>query len=304
MQTKQPAQILLVTILVLMIISIIVVGVVSLANKDVQQTVSQQQYEQVLNVAESNLLQFVNRYGGTSGAFSTMIADNPLCSLISTTEFECDLPVSSDAIVTNLEIFDTNVVEDLELTKDESFELDLVSNPATGQGFRGKVLFNYTGTVALEFALTYSQTGVVQTITDVFDVSGGQIYDVLQGDPLDNSDIKHPFNFVQEPTGEYSFLIHTIDGFAGTSRPISLRVTARMGPTETVTLLDITGNSGGLPLATAGVFPNQVRKYITASYPEGENASIVAKVIAQVPLLPQAAYFLHSGLLTPNDVTK
>lgn len=297
-QETYSGQILLITVLVLMIVSIVVVGVVSLANRDVQQVASEQQYQEILNESELQVLDFVSKYGAANDAYTQIINQEPQCIAISTTNYECNLGVTPEGIENEITIEDLDYLQDYELTKDANFDVYL------GR-FRGEIQFNYTGVAALEFQLFYIDAGGdYQVITDVFDVTGGQVYDILIGDPLDNSSPNHPFNFRLDPSsGNYAFTINDIDGFTSVDLPVSLNITARI-PSDGVTLLDLEANNGGLSPSVAGVFPDQVRKYSASSYFAGGEANIATTVDTQVPLLPQGASFLYNGLLAEGLVEK
>ncbi len=303
---RYPAQILLITILVLMIVSIVVVGVVGLANRDIQQSVSEQQYQQILNTGESQVLTFVENY--SFKPISDIITEEPVCNVLSSTELECPLGLDENDVESVMRIEETAELDDFELIKDQSVEVDLLSDPSTGKGFRGKINFDFTSrnAVALEFTMIYlDQLNQAQVVSDIFDITGGSILNVSQGNPLSGS-TNHPFNFAAEPDGTYSFIINNIDGLTATDLPRVLRITARMTPAQELTLLDVRGTLSGTGLNnnTGGIFPTQVRVYTALSYFGGQDTNISATVAAQVPLTPQTPAFLYTGLMTNDTISK
>lgn len=293
------AQILLITLLVLMIISVIVVGVVGIANRDVRQTISEQQYQQILNASESQILDFVDRFGKDANAFATL---PPGCTSLSSTVRECSLDFTDlDDTKAVIKIEETNRVNAFPLTKDESLVLSLF--PSGASGYRGPVRFTYSGEpdVALEFMLVYSVmvAGVPEyrTVVDVFNPTGNNIFNPSLTNPLSASPDVHPFNFSVNAGGQYEFVISSIAGLPANYTTRSLRITARI-PDNSI-------GSTALTLFGDASFPLQIREYtVTGFLSSVQDRNIVSNVFTQIPLHPQGPSFLYSGLLVAGSVEK
>jgi len=288
-QKTYPAQILLVSLLVLMIIGVIVVGVVAVASRDVLQTTSNQQYQKVYNVAESSIYQVIDKYGDANIDLSNLTTEpfsTGSCVTIDVNTYKCTF--TEQGVTTEMEIRDNAKVENFELTKDSSLELDL-------SGYRGNLLVNWTGTAAIEFGLMYDENALTKMIGDLYDTAG--IF-VASGNPPTQRTVpeNHPFLFNLDPGGNgITFNIAGVQGLPGTAQTLSLRLTARMDQTQGAINISVTGDSG---------FPKQIREFTATSYDTTSDVQATATVVTQIPLLPQAPSALNYPLLTKDTVQK
>jgi hypothetical protein len=272
---QKQAQILVTTLLVLMIIAVIVVGVVSLASKDVAQTISNQQYEQLYNASEEAIFQVIEKYGQSAVSLSELQSvDYPTeCAAdLINGGYRCEF-INPTTDVSILQVADRATVTDYELGKDDNIVLQL-------SGYTGEIYLNWRGDAALEFALLYSDGGQIKYIGDLYDKSG-QV-DAAGNDPiLDPPPSNHAFPFAEVTPGLPTNIHFRIDGIVGlpvSAVPLALSVTARIRATGSTIGLDISGSTG---------LPNQVREFIATSYSPGSTLNVVAKVKAQIPLYPQ-----------------
>jgi hypothetical protein len=283
-----PAQILLVSLLVLMIIGVIVVGVVAVASRDVLQTTSNQQYQKVYNAAESSIYQVIDKYGDASVDLSSLTTEpfsTGSCATVDINTYNCTF--TEEGVTTEMEIRDNSDVEDFELTKDNSLELDLT-------GYRGNLVLSWTGAAAIEFGLIYEENGITKMIGDLYDASN--IFTNSGNPPTQRTNPEqHPFLFDLDPSGGIRFNIANIQGLPGVAQTLSLRLTARMDETQGAINISLSGDSG---------FPKQIREFIATSYDIASDVQATATVITQIPLLPQAPSALNYALLTRDTVQK
>ncbi len=284
-----PAQIMLVALLILMIIGIIVVGVVGVSSRDVLQTASNQQYQKLYNDSESTIYQVIDKYGDSTVSLSSITSENfgnGSCASVDSSTFNCNF-TAQDGAATKLTIADTPKVQNYQLSKDDSLELDL-------SGYRGQLIVGWTGRAALEFGLIYDESGVTKYIGDIFDTAS--IYDSTGNSPTQRSlPEDHPFLFSDDPSGGINFKIDNIQGLPPTARTVSLRITARMDSTQALTKVNVDADNG---------FPKQLRQLTATSFDPNSDVQSTATVVTQIPLLAQAPSPFDYALLTQDTIDK
>ncbi len=291
---KFPGQILVITLLALVIISIIIVGLFNLTTRDVQQTVANREYERLYNAAESKIFELVDEFGSYTDVDlpSLIEPSSPSelrnigtdCVTIDPSQINCDFTEGTTLV--SMEVDDTDEIIDFELGKDDSLTLNL-------SGYRGDIEFNVSSGSALEFSLVYTLSGEPYVINDYFDLDG--VFDSNGGDPLSDPNGTHAFSFLPVAgTSNYRFTIGNIAGLPLSARPEFITLTGRRD-SEGIALLDVSGNAG---------FPNQIRRLTTISYDQATQTNVVARVVTQIPLAPQQLSLFNYVLLTPDTVTK
>lgn len=294
---KKPAQILVVTLFVLMIVAVIVVGVVSVAGKDALQTTADVQYNQLYDAAERTIITIIDSYGSATTPLSnltnsSLVPSGYTCQANNTTcplgQYLC---TRSETGVTNqLCIRDSRDISDYELSKDDSFVMPL-------NNYRGELQIAWVGEAALEFALHYydTSTATYGVVNDLFDNNNPLIFSSNGGDPFSDPAGVHALAFQTNASGGIRFNLSSTTGINANRRLDYLRITPRMRGDTGVILLDVTASSAGLPY--------QVRVFDSVSFASNDN-HILAQAVSQVPLFPQIINILHYGLLTDSAVTK
>lgn len=291
---KFSAQILVITLLALVIISIIIVGVFNLATRDVQQTVANREYERLYNAAESRIFELVDEFGKYTDVDLPSLVEpsspselrniGTNCVTVDPSQINCDFKDGTTLV--SMEIDDTDEIIDFELGKDDSITLDL-------SGYRGDIEFNISNSSAIEFSLVYTLSGEPYVVNDFFDVDG--VFSSNGGDPLSDPNGTHAFTFFPiAGTSNYRFTIGNISGLPLSARPEFITLTGRRNA-EGIALLDVSGNAG---------FPNQIRRITTISYDQATDTNVVARVVTQIPLAPQQLALFNYVLLTPDTVSK
>jgi Tfp pilus assembly protein PilX len=283
-------QILVVTLLVLMVVGIIVVSVVSIANRDAIQTVSNQKYNDVYNAAESGLLKIIDKYGNPNTALTSLTNDFPgQCASLSAKSYSCTLVDTPNNKTNTIVVQDTNVIDSYQLDKDQSLILKL-------NGYRGEIDINWTGSAAMEFGLVYDENGTIKVIGDLFD--NANVFTESGNDPfLDPAPSNHALPFQQNTSGigGIKFTVGNTTGLSATATTKSLRITNRMAGTGGNVKLSVTGQAG---------FPDQVRAITSAAYETSTDLQLLATVKSQVPLYEQVAQLFHYALLVDSVVSK
>lgn len=290
---RQPAQILVITLFVLMILAIIVVGVVAVANKDVLQATSDQAYNELYDAAERSIISIIDQYGSASTPLtnltnSSLVPSGYSCTSIGSGQYRCTR--AETGITNELLVRDTTDIVDYELGKDDSLTLSL-------NNYRGEFQLNWAGEAAIEFALHYydTSTATYGVITDVYDNNTQLVFNNNGGDPLNDPLGNHPITFQTYSGGGIRFNLASTVGINANRRLDYMRMTVRMRGDAGSTLLSIRPATSGLP--------NQVRVFEAASYASNSN-HVLAQAITQVPLFPQIINILNYGLLTGSGVTK
>lgn len=298
----QKAQILVVTLFVLMIVAVIVVGVVSVASKDVLQTTADRQYTELYDAAERSIMGMIDVYSNPSVPLNnlTMPANLPAGYTCVPNSATCQenngnpgagqyLCTRAEAgIVNQLCIREARDIWEYELAKDDSLVMPL-------NNYRGQLTMAWIGNSALEFALHYynTATGTYGVIHDVFD--NNSILNSNGGDPFSDPFNNHAFPFQSESAQGIRFTLGNVTGVNANTRLDYLRITSRMRDDAGITLVDVTAQNAGLP--------NQVRVFDSTSYAQDDN-HVFAQAVTQVPLFPQIINILHYGFLTDGSVTK
>lgn len=282
MSDKKNAQIMLITLLVLIVLGILLAGIVLVLRRDTEQTVANAKFEQLFNSAEANLQSVVNEVGDASeelntlpGSFSECIADQ------ANIEYTCTFvnsEFSSIETTTEVNIENTKEVEDYEVNKDKSFALDL-------NGYADTIEISWDSDVAMELTFIYETSGGdLQVITDIYDSPG----------VLDTPVVSHSFTFSNTTSRSFQTNLSTISGFSGTARTLILtpRTDNPLGSTR-ISLRAITN----IP-----AFPYQMRVFTSASFDQADGSSPVARIITQIPLTPQIDSIFNYGLFTDSDI--
>jgi type II secretory pathway pseudopilin PulG len=315
MQRKK-GQILVITLLVLTIIAIVTVSLVGLVSRDVKQVASSEQYEEAYNTSETQLKRILNEYGKPGVTLDSIItkfsgSGNDLnCVSTALQSYKCSVfsnEFSNASLQTEITVKDTNQVNNFEIYKDRSFDLNL-------SGYIGRLNFSWDKNAAIEFTLIYRDSlGAIQSVKDVYDAGSPRIFTSLAADSPyadpNTVDGIHPFNFqdiVSQPdASSVSFSISEILTLTGstvqssigaTGSTLSLKITPRMTSKFDSLLFSAIPMEGGLT--------NQVREFNAKSYNVTAGSSTpVANLETKIPLNPQPDSILDGSLLT-NGVIK
>lgn len=283
-------QALVITLLVLAIISIVVIGLVVVSNRDVDQVINNESYERLLNASEQRAREIIQ----TNGITTLPASCGTPSVLPNTTEYNCGSTTGgtqndfSGTIETK--IVDRRGVNDFAIAKDRSLDIALT-------GYTGELQFRWNKNVAMEFNIIYTDTtGATQSIKDVYDLSG--VYDSLvSDDPNNDTQNIHDFNFqVLDTTSLPRSTKFTISSISGISlgNTVSLRVTPRSKTTGDI--VNITVNAG-----SPSSFPFQIREFVITSIDSNNASSPLATVIAKVPLSSQIDDIFDYALLVKTN---
>lgn len=275
------AQILVLTLLSMFIISIIAVAIFNIASRDVRQTVQNREYARLQNIAENRVLELAARYANGNNPINLVTTQLP-CTQTGTTQYTCDN--NNAAASSRIILEDTNAIVDFPLGKDEYFEIDLAN-------YRGSFHFNYTGTAALEFGLITQNTStqVYRYYGNIFDINN--VMTNNGGNPFSDPSNNHFLTFVNN-ISFYSFSLGFVTPL--NENTVKLRVTARM-PNQGNISLDLRADTGS---------PNFARKITSSTYDPNTATGVVATVSSVIPLAPQALSVFDYALLTNGAVSK
>lgn len=301
---RKKAQILLITLLVLTIIAIVTVSLVTLVNRDIQQVASTEQYEEAYNTSENQLKRVLDVYSNPSVPISQLlttfnnpnqiscIEEDPQRKLYSCTVTSNEFSTAN--LQTEIQVQDTKDVNDFQIFKDRTFDMNL------GGTFSGELQFWWDKNAAIEFELIYTDpSGVIQSVRDIYENGSPRIFTGLATDnPYNDIDSIHPFNFQDVPTmpdaTSVRFTISQILNLQGT--PVSgsfltLKITPRMTDQFSSVLLNARASSTAIP--------DQIREFKSTSVNQSAGASTpVAVIETKIPLAPQPDNFLDSAITT------
>lgn len=279
MKDKLQGQILVIVVMVLMLLGIIILGVVAIVTRDVEQSVGSQQYEQSYNLSEEKMLLLLDDYSDVSNDLSTLV--NQGCSGFVTTGIGYTCTYTTDEYFTSVNVSDTDVVEDFELGKDETFKVIL-------DGYTGEVDIRWTGEVALELSLEYKvgdEYKVVKGVSDKYSILSQNAAVADQAVSFTES------GTIDEITVDVADTIASAGG--GDSLYLKIKPLMKYGIS---TQIAIDGEAG---------FPNQVRKFESVSYVNADNVSSSAPMlVTQIPLAGYEPEILNYVLRSENVIQK
>jgi type II secretory pathway pseudopilin PulG len=300
MNSNKKGQILLVTLLVLAILAIVVVGVVVLLNRDVEQVATNEKYQQIYNVSESQLQRIISTYADYSKPLSDIATDPGLQDIVESCpvsvqtigEIEANCVINNTEILssevqTDIKITDSKKIDEFSLFKDDSLTLGL-SSTIVPSGYRNRIDITWTGDMAIEFEVVYRNGSTYGNYKDVYDAhavldsfaSGGSVSaGVLSITPDSNN-----------PSNKVSVNLGTLPGGSNLEYLI---ITPRSKTEESTDI--------SVEAADESAFPNQMRLFLSTSLDTGDESTPIVKVEAQVPLFPQLNSAFNYSLIS-NDL--
>ncbi len=292
----------LITLLVLMVMAVVTVGVLSVLNRDVAQVATNDKYQQLYNVSENQITNFVQLFGLSGTDIGTLPQTFSTCRSVAASnerKYECPLSDTNGAgfqVNTIMTVSDKKRIDDKAIRKDESFTIDLTA-------YRNALQIYWDRDAAVEILINYVidtngnrvwDTGeVVNTVKDIFDRAS--VYDSLVGQNPYSVSI---LNF--SPVGganqnrSFRFTVGAIDGFAANYLPLTLTIIPRSKSLTTESIIfDIE------PIDYSS-FPYQLRTFNSASFDAADPSTPLAIVETTVPIAPQTDSIFNYSLLT-ND---
>ncbi|KXK26581.1 MAG: hypothetical protein TR69_WS6001000587 [candidate division WS6 bacterium OLB20] len=304
---RYPGQILVIVLLVLSILGIFVVSIATSTQRDVEERVRNEKYEQYYSLTERRLLQLIQETNLDS-TLTGLENDLTNCTRVGNTgRYNCTYTDVSetdslDQVSIDVTLEDTNEVRQLQLQKDQTFMMNLQNG---GSGYRGVIQMQWTGPqVAWVVSMDYRDLndGRYKVIKGVYDgnPTGSRVYE--QAIPNNNTFTFEPLvlsGVTQPAANAMQFNISSVDLTGSNWRPLYLRVKPIIASGELLTELTVTGGTG---------FPNQVRTYlgegISAEESNTGDDSPTAILEVQLPLHPAPAEFFDYVLRSENDVVK
>jgi hypothetical protein len=295
---KQPimrGQIMLVTLLTLMVLGVITVGIIATTNRDVYQTVSNQQYEELYNRSEEIVFTILDKYsktatGGQLVTLSSLRTDfgGNCVETVSGRSYTCNLPDTSGQVNTEVKINDTDVFQDFELAKDDTLTLNL-------SGYSGQLNVSWQNSAAIDLSLVYTTSaGEYRVASDLFDLAG--VFASNGGDPFAGGTHDFQFSTLRAPnSNNFRVNIGSAINTAAGDTPRLLMITPRMA-----------GATGSILLSIETTLPvPQVREIVASSQVVGAVNAPLPSVRTQIPLHPQVpSIFSGYALLVDSGVQK
>ncbi len=291
MNKKYKAQIMLITLIVLTILSIVTVTAIVLNSRDVAEVVVNKKYDEIYSASENKVLELVNIYGTYESTLASLGGDQNCIGLDSNT-FSCNFELESTNfnIESDVSVSDEKDIVDYKVFKDRSIELKL-------NGYRGDLDIYWdkpgqpiSSQASLEFVLIYRDSGGnYKAVIDIF--NGVGVYDST---PI------HRFTFSENPVYSSNTTtarrISFVGAISATDTPILLSITPRMNNLDDS--VDIT-----IIPTIAGTYPDQIRKFESKAYDPLDGETPVVNLITQIPLYPQTLGLFDYLLLSEGDIT-
>jgi hypothetical protein len=306
-QKRKEGQILLVTLLVLMVLAVAIVGVVIVTNRDIGQVVSNQKYEQLYNVAETELRRVIDIYGRTTSSLSDPSRDQDLAVYIQdciavnetvSTGFECQM-VDDNALNlvldTRVSILERKDIQDLEIYKDETVNINLA-------GYNQGIDFSWNQDVAMEFIVSYfvdsNGNGIwdsnepIEEVRDTYDRYG--VFDSL--DPSNQFQFQ-ALNPSQPGRGVRLIIsnILSLQGISYVTRSVSVTPRTRVANPDPVLLT--------VEPTDPGSFPFQVREFTSSTFDPIDDATPFVEVSTQIPIESQVDSIFNYSIITDGNIS-
>lgn len=291
LHTKK-AQALVITLLVLAIISIVVMGIIVVSNRDVTQVVTNEKYDRLYNESEKKLIETIE----TNGITSLPTSCGTPSVFAGYTQYNCGTTTQSSETLNasvDLKVIDRKSITDYVVKKDRSLDVAL-------NGYSGEVQIRWNKPVAMEFSIVYTDAGgVVRNIRDVYDLAG--VYDSLTGDnPNSDAGNIHDISFAVLDSSNTAtttkFIISATNGISLGST-VSLRITPRTKTVGDVVSLNVVAT-------TESSFPFQMREFVVSSIDSQDSSSPIASVVTKIPLAPQVDDIFDYSILVNGNLTQ
>ncbi|BCX13865.1 MAG: hypothetical protein KatS3mg085_397 [Candidatus Dojkabacteria bacterium] len=285
---KKNAQIMLITLMVLVILGVIISGIVIILQSDTSQTVSNEKYEQLYNNAEENLKKIAKDYAAYTVSLSSIPTNFTECvEQIAGIKYQCqfnDSQFTTISVSNTTQIEESKVVSDYEIKKDEMFTINL-------NNYKNEIIFKWDRDSAIELGLLFQDSaGQYRIVKDVFDPTN--LFSSGTVNP-------HSFNFSpisgEDPNKSFSIDLSSVSSVGSTDNLLYLTVTPRMRDTFGSIRINIE------PLDPS-TFPYQVRIITSSSLDQNDGQSPVVKLQTQIPLTPQIDSIFDYSLLSNGDI--
>ncbi len=285
MAKTKPAQILVVTLMIMVVITIAITSIVSITLRNSQQVQLNTEYRRTYNLAESRLLSMIddvnkNNIHESIGDGSVDFGGN--CSVLTPgpqPEFSCNFDESEPGYRSIANVRDTNVIENFELSANEYFNV-ILNNSVTS------LELSWTGqTNAVELVLGYFSNFKDRQLTSIIDKNN--VYSL----PTDPELSKSGFLTESAVAVENKVIINfseVINLPAPQNRELNyLRIKniSRGG-----------GTSLSLRASSGASLPNQLRVIDVFSYSNRNVESASPLITTRIPLSPPVSdIFNYSG---------
>ncbi len=281
---RQPGQILVMTVLLLLVISLTVIGVTAVAARNASQVGGNVDYAKSYNTAEGTLLSVIDELSSPELNLSSLAGSklgdlDCVAASGAGSEIVCGTtdPDGRRSVITASE---QSTVSNYNLGIDEYF--DIILSQGTNS-YRDSISLSWLGKASFEVDLIYEEvSGKLATAKQIVDIAdnyeaGGAagIFSPaprIEGDNSITIDLRDITVSKVPATAKYKFLrIRTVSKDSATS--ISIR-----------------------PLSTTGLFPNQIRQIEAFSYDSSSSTGSTPVIQSQLPLSPQVIPALRYGL--------
>jgi hypothetical protein len=280
MAANRPAQILVFTVLILLVISLAVISITTTVARNSKQVFSNLEYEKSYNYAEAETISAINALSNPNYDLTDLSADGlgDLECTAAGSKFICSRDLDEGTRRVVLSITETNVVENYDLAAGDYF--DVILGTGGSNFYTGNVEFRWVGETAFDISLVYLDASnnlkTAHQIIDsagVYTSSGAGFFSpaptISQNSLLLNL---QQVNKSLVPNGsKYKYL-----RIKSVSRDFGTSITIRP--------------QGG------GNFPQQVRRVEAFSYNIETAASPAPVVLTQLPLSPQVPSNLTLGV--------
>lgn len=289
-KSLKKAQVLLPTLIVLSVVGVLITGMIIIFNRDSSQVINTEKYQEILNVAETDLVRIAREYFNPSTSIESLVSDGRFQGLLSNCSFRVNDQTSKTTICksiseqsqeknldTEISITDSKQIIDYEMSPDQPLTIDL-------SGYRSSVIISSNVNTPLEISINYTLNGNSQVLRGFIDT------DLLIADQATKGNIQSITSFPQTNTISLNL----------SALPLSyllqnLQITFRSSTNlqNNVTLTVVPNNYSD--------YPYQIREASVRSFDLLASNSPVVNLVTKSPLRGEVAPFLDYPLLTKDN---
>lgn len=159
------AQVLLLTLIVLSVVGVLIIGMIIIFNRDTSQIINTEKYQEILNVAETDLVRIAREYFDPSSSIESLVSDGRFQDFLTNCSFRVNDQTSKTTtcksistesrdknLDTEISITDSKQIIDYEMTADQPLTINL-------EGYRSSLNIESSTNIPVEISINYITNG-------------------------------------------------------------------------------------------------------------------------------------------------
>lgn len=284
------AQVLLLTLIVLSVVGVLIIGMIIIFNRDSSQVINTEKYQEILNVAETDLVRVAREYFDPARSIETLVSDGRFQDLLTNCSFRVNDQTSKTTVCksisqqsqeknleTEISITDSKQIIDYKMLPDQPLTIDL-------SGYKSSVIISANQNNPLEISINYIVNGKSEVLRGFID------RDLLIADQEIKGNIQTITSFPQT-----NIININLSNLPSSYFLQDLQITFRRYDTvqKNTSITVVPDNFTD--------FPYQIREISVKSFDSLALNSPVVNLVANLPLKGEVLPFLDYPLLTKSS---